>query len=195
MKIDKQLAARKRKATLIYTLFGIAAALLCLLIALAPDVPSQVGILLVLGILALIFFTVQRRAGIIGAFAHMREGIILQKEEHYEAQTRLGITGQRIHYTAGKTAIGIGGGALIRTLAMDFDGTVREVQLPTPRHADLYLVGDRILYHAQFITPLLLTDRHAPHRGCAMCGAICPTAEGDSCRTCGAELRLPEQTS
>lgn len=188
MEIQKRLAARRKKAAVIYTAFGAVAIILCVLMVFAPDVPTQVGILLMLGILALIFFTVRKRTGIIGAFARVRAGVILEKEEHFEAETRTGIRGSRIHFTAGKTAIGMGGGSLIRTLAVDFNGSIHEIRLPTPRHADLYLVGDRILCHPLFATPLLVTDREAPHRGCAMCGAICPTSEGEFCRTCGAEL-------
>ena len=136
--------------------------------------------------------TVCKRTRIKGAFVRVREGVILEKEEHFEAETRTGIRGSRIHYTAGKTAIGMGGSCLIRSLVVDFDGAIREVRLPTPRHADLYLVGDRILCHPLFATPLLLTEREAPHRGCPMCGAICPTSEGENCRTCGAELHADE---
>lgn len=195
MEIYKRLAARKKKATVIYATFGAAALLLCILMALAPDVPTQVGLLLLLGVLALIFFTVRRRTHIAGAFARVREGVILEKEEHFEAETRTGIRGSRIHYTAGKTAIGMGGGTLIRTLAVDCNGSIREIRLPTPRHADLYSVGDRILCHPLFVMPLLLSDRDAPHRGCAMCGAICPASEGDTCRSCGAELHFLEDAS
>ena len=186
--MKEQIGARRKKAAVVYTVFGTLATILCVLMVLAPDVPTQVGVLLIFGALWLVFMTVRRRTRIKGAFVRVREGVILEKEEHFEAETRTGIRGSRIHYTAGKTAIGMGGGSLIRTLAVDFNGSIREVRLPTPRHADLYLVGDRILVHPLFSTPLLLSEREAPHRGCAMCGAICPAHEGEVCRTCGAEL-------
>ena len=184
---------RRRTALAVYAVFLLALAALCVWLFLDFSTVTQCTVFLLFCFLAFAFFTVRKRAHLAGLFAPVCEGVVLEKEEHYEAAVRTGIRGSRIHYTAGKMAIGMGRGGLVRTLAVDFDGCIREVRMPTPTHADLYLVGDRILCHPCFAVPILLSDREPPHRGCPLCGTICPTSEGAYCRTCEMPLTAEER--